>query len=277
MRARLLRALVRTWMPQAVRNALNRAFVDLERFHPPRAVARPPGQRPLLLAPHPDDESIACGGTLTHYVRAGAAVSVVFLTDGRLGDPQLRRLPRASPERTQREDALVALRRREAEAALAVLGITDFSFLAARDGELGEAVDEVGARLAGILERVRPDVVLLPFLTDRHADHFAANRCLMNAAERLGPGWIDGVECLGYEVWSPIYANLSVDISACMESKRRAVACHASQLRHEDYLAGIEGLNRYRAVSGRVGGDFAEAFFSAPLSTYRTLFRQLLL
>ena len=123
----------------------------------------------------------------------------------------------------------------------------------------------------------RPDVVLLPFLTDRHADHFAANRCLMNAAQRLGPGWIDGIECLGCEIWSPIYANLTIDISAWIDAKRRAVACHASQLRDADYWAGVEGLNRYRAVSALTGGTHAEAFFRAPLETYRRLYQQMLL
>ncbi len=274
MRERLLHGLVRHLAPHWVKNRLNRALVDLERFHPCVTVSVPPGRRPLILAPHPDDESIACGGTIGHYVRAGAAVRVVFLTDGRLGDPVLHRLPRDSPERHRREDTLAVRRQDEARAALSVLGVSQFDFLAARDGELSEAVGEVGAKLATIMAQAQPDVVLLPFITDRHPDHFAANRCLMDAVQRLGAGSEDGIECLGYELWSPLYANLLVDISPCMDLKRRAVACHASQLKSDDYMDGIEGLNRYRAVAGQVQGKYAEAYFRAPLATYRRLYQE---
>jgi LmbE family N-acetylglucosaminyl deacetylase len=123
---------------------------------------------------------------------------------------------------------------------------------------------------------MRPDVVLLPFLTDRHADHFATSRCFMAAVDAIAAPWTETIECLGYEVWSPIYANLSIDISACFETKRRAIACHASQLAHDDLLAGIEGLNRFRAVSGLVGGSHAEAYFRAPLPLFSSLYQRML-
>lgn len=267
--------MLRRVVPRAMRNALDRAIVDLERYHPPQVAADPPGIRPLVLAPHPDDESIGCGGTLALYARLGVPVQVVFMTDGRLGDPALRRLPVRSPRRETLEAALVERRMAEARAALQALGATGGHFLGAPDGALGLAVDQVAPRLADLLRELRPDVVLLPFVTDRHADHAATGRCLLVAARQLGPGWGDAVDCLGYEVWSPIYANLAIDISQVMNVKRRAIACHASQLQDADFLAGVEGLNRYRAVSGMVGGEYAEAFFRAPFPLFRTLHERL--
>jgi LmbE family N-acetylglucosaminyl deacetylase len=228
-----------------------------------------------VLAPHPDDESIGCGGTLALYARLGVPVQVVFMTDGRLGDPALRRLPVRSSQRKKLEAALVERRMAEARAALQALGATGGHFLGAPDGALGLAVEQVAPRLADLLRELRPDVVLLPFVTDRHADHAATGRCLLVAARQLGPGWGDAVDCLGYEVWSPIYANLAIDISKVMNVKRRAIACHASQLQDADFLAGVEGLNRYRAVSGMVGGEYAEAFFRAPFPLFRTLHERL--
>lgn len=262
---------VRAWAPRRWRNALDRAVLDLERFHPPQTPAAPPGRRPLLLAPHPDDESIACGGTLARYARQGVPVHVVFLTDGRLGDPAVRAMPQGSARRAAAETDLAARRQQEARAALQVLGVAGHDFLEAPDGALATSLERVVPPLAALLDRLRPDVVLLPFVTDRHADHAAATSCLLAAAERMDAGWTEAVDCLGYEVWSPIYANLLIDIGEVAGVKRRAIACHASQLKDVDYLAGVEGLNRYRGIQGGVPGGAAEAFFRAPLPVWRSL------
>ncbi|HET9652232.1 MAG TPA: PIG-L family deacetylase [Usitatibacter sp.] len=154
--------------------------------------------------------------------------------------------------------------------ALRVLGVERHDFLDARDGSLADAVPATGERLAAILAQWQPDVVMLPFMSDRHADHFAANRCLVDAAARLGTA-CDRLECMAYESWSPLHANLYVDITPSVEAKRQAIRCHASQLAFEDYVAAIEGLNRYRAMAGRVRGTHAEAFFVAAFPDYRRL------
>lgn len=261
--------------PRWAKNALQRSVVELERFHSPDSVSIPPGRRALVLAPHPDDESIGCGGTVRKYVESGAHVCVAVLTDGRDGDPSVRSLPRNDPQRQRREQDLVQKRKAEALAALNVLGVEEFRFFDGPDGALGKHTELIAGRLAALLSDWRPDVVLLPFLTDRHADHFATNRCLLDAVGRLDAGWTASLNCMGYETWSPIYANLYVDVSTAMEHKRKAVRCHESQLRHVDFLAGIEGLNRFRAVSGLTRGAYAEAFFLAPLATYRALYHKL--
>jgi N-acetylglucosamine malate deacetylase 1 len=276
MSARLLHRLYRHVAPRWVKSGVEESLLEIERFEAPRCVTTPPGSRVLVLAPHPDDESIACGGTLSAYSRLGVPVRVAVLTDGRLGDPELRALAQGEA-RARREEALAARRHAEALAAMQVLGIMHHDFLDARDGSLCDAVPEIGARLAAVISDWRPDVVMLPFVSDRHVDHFAANRCLMDAAGRMGLGWAEGVQCLAYESWSPLHANLYVDVSESMDAKRRAIRCHESQLLFNDYLGGVEGLNRFRAVSGMVAGTYAEAFFMAPLPAYRRLYARMLL
>ncbi|HQZ44563.1 MAG TPA: PIG-L family deacetylase [Usitatibacteraceae bacterium] len=263
--------------PRWIKNPLERSIVELERFHKPETVELPPGRRVLVLAPHPDDECVGCGGTVRKYVESNASVRVVILTDGRDGDPAVRQLARNDPERERLEGELAVRRKAETAASLRILGAEQGYFLDAADGQLQQHVAPVAARLAGILSEWRPDIVLLPFLTDRHADHFAANRCLIEAVSRLEPAWAESMNCLGYETWSPIYANVYVDISSTVDCKLRALNCHESQLPFADFHAGVEGLNRYRAVTGMTGGTHAEAFFLAPLSTYRRLYHNLLL
>jgi LmbE family N-acetylglucosaminyl deacetylase len=263
--------------PNWVKNPLERSIMELERFHPSRVDERPPGERVLVLAPHPDDETVGCGGTLRKYVDAGVHVKVVIMTDGRQGDPEIRRMAQDDPIRRHKEEGLVERRKREALAALDTLGVEDREFLEARDGELRASTAIVAPKLAHTLSQWRPDAVLLPFVTDRHRDHFATNGCFVEAIELLNSSWTVAIQCVAYEVWSPIYANVFVDISATMDFKRRALSCYQSQISEMDFAEGVEGLNRFRAISGMVGGDYAEAFFVAPLPNYRRLYRNLLL
>jgi LmbE family N-acetylglucosaminyl deacetylase len=262
--------------PRWVRNALHLAMLDIERFNGAHVVDLPPGARVLVLAPHPDDESIGCGGLMRKYVTNGVSVKVVVMTDGRLGDPELRRMAPRDPARLSDEEALVARRIDEFQNALGVLGVEEWECLGFPDGELRTHVGATAGRLSCIMDAWRPDTVLLPFLTDRHEDHFATNSCLIAAAALAKAPWPKQLFCLGYEIWSPIYANLHVDIGAVMDIKRQAIRCHASQLRHDDYLGGIEGLNRYRAVSSLAPSAYAEAYFAAPLPVYQDLYDKIL-
>src|SRR5262245_2441565 len=83
-------------------------------FRQPRLCTEPGGQRVLVLAPHPDDEVIGCGGTLYKHTRAGHAVTVVYMTDGRKGDPLLYEGQLPAPEAAIRSQQLVVRRQQEA-------------------------------------------------------------------------------------------------------------------------------------------------------------------
>jgi len=277
MSRRLMYQAYKRFFPNWIKNPLERSILELERFHPAKVVERPPGERVLVLAPHPDDETVGCGGTLRKYVEAGARVKAVVMTDGRQGDAEIRRLAENDPDRRRKEERLVERRRQEALAALDVLGIEEREFLDARDGELRGSMAVVAPRLARVFADWQPDVVLLPFVTDRHRDHFATNGCLIGAIEQLKSAWTQKLQCVAYEAWSPIYANVYVDITSTMDYKRNALRCYRSQISEPNFADGMEGLNRFRAVSAMVGGKYAEAFFVAPLPIYERLYRTLLL
>ncbi|MGC1520208.1 MAG: hypothetical protein WA803_01600, partial [Steroidobacteraceae bacterium] len=79
-------------------------------------------------------------------------------------------------------------------------------------------------------------------------------------------------ECRCYEVWTPLFPNIVVEIDATIEMKKRALACYQSQLAAMDYIHTSIGLNAYRASAiGCKTALFVEAFFSVPLSGYRRL------
>ena len=196
---------------------------DRDLVLPPELVPAP--SRLLVVAPHPDDESIGCGGTIA----LASSAAVVLLT----GTPE---------------------RRREAEAACAALGVERLEFLGLADGAVPDGGDAVGG-LAAALVDFAPEVVLVPWPLERQGDHAAASRLVARAAADLPRArlWC-------YEVWSPLEPNRLVDIGPVVERKRAAIAAHESQVAALDYVEAALGLNRYRALLAP-GAVHAEAFY----------------
>src|SRR3954452_1740804 len=117
----------------------------------------------LVVAPHPDDAELGAGGAILLLRAQGASVGVLDLTDG---EPT----PYGSPE----------VRRRETEAASAVLGLSWRGNLGLTHRRL-EADLEARARLAGALRELRPRFLFAPYWEDAHPDHVAAS-ALVDAA-----------------------------------------------------------------------------------------------
>lgn len=266
---RVLRFLYSRYVPRPVRNPLRLHLELLRREAVPEIVRAPEASRVLVLAPHMDDEVFGCGGTLTACAAGGSEVVVTYLTDGskgyiqdsvsRLRDSEIRSL----------EAELVATRKEEARRAGKILGLSEPIFLDLPDGALALTPEAVG-RLAGVLHRVTPDVVYLPFLTDLHPDHWMTN-CLFVEAARVA-GLDPAVRCWGYEVWVPLVANTLVDITGVIEAKLRAMQEFASQTSDVDYPRAIIGLNAYRSILSGQGHGFAEAFYLADFALYRGLY-----
>lgn len=201
----------------------------------------------LVIAPHPDDESIGCGGAICLHVKCGDRVTAVFLTSGELG---LKQFPK---------EKAWAIRESEATKAAEVLGLADLTFLRKPDWYLGDRIKEAAAALKPLLQAAAPDLIYLPHEGEWHPDHKAAAPIVRAALGRTA------VSLRGYEIWSPItqydhYEN----ISSVMTRKLRAVRCHRSQMKEFPYDRAISGLNQYRgAIAAKA--KFAEAFQTVSL------------
>jgi LmbE family N-acetylglucosaminyl deacetylase len=188
-------------------------------------------ERVLVIAPHPDDEALGCGGTVVLHRRGGDEVRVVFLTSGERG------IPGAAEE--------VARRTREAEAARAskVLRVGPIIFLRLPDLAVADHLGTGAGQLGRVLDEYRPGVVYLPHPDDGHVDHQA---CLPLVRAALA-GRAGLPELRLYEVWSPMTAyDWAEDVTPCFRQKLRAVRCYRSQLANFRYDRAVEGLNRYR-------------------------------
>jgi LmbE family N-acetylglucosaminyl deacetylase len=185
---------------------------------------------PLVLAPHPDDESLGCGGLIARAVAAGRAPLVVVLTDGAGSHPGSATYPAARLRALREAETLDAVRQLGlAPDRVVFLGEPDTR--APRDNA---GLDAVAVRLCALVERHRCTALLASWEHDPHCDHLAADRAARLAAARAEvPHW-------SYPVWGwtlrddvalPDAAVVGgrLDVRAHLDARRRAVAAHRSQ------------------------------------------------
>jgi LmbE family N-acetylglucosaminyl deacetylase len=183
-----------------------------------------------ILAPHPDDESLGCGGLIAALCERGTPPTVMILTDGTGSHPHSKLYP---PPR------LKTLRETETRVATAKLGLPPdhLIFLGYRDTAApneGPALQEAATRLARLLQASASATLLAPWRHDPHCDHEAA-ATLAVAASRLAP-----LRLLAYPVWSLTLApgtmlpdepisGFRIDIAPHLPAKRAAILAHGSQ------------------------------------------------
>ena len=116
----------------------------------------------LAVFPHPDDETVTCGGTLNRLSRAGSVVTVLLLTRGERGNPGGKLDP-----------ALGEIRNAEALRAAGTLGVSSLIHEDFADGRLNEQRADVRRRIADRIEAIRPDLLITYDLAglDGHPDH----------------------------------------------------------------------------------------------------------
>ncbi len=214
------------------------------------------GHPALILAPHPDDESLGCGGLIAEACDRQLPPVVVVLTDGSMSHPGSRTHP---PER------LRALRQDETRAALAALGLPQdrLHFLDLPDGRAprdGHAMETAAARLAGLAHSYGVGTIFSTWEHDPHPDHVAAHVIARTAAGHVG------ARLVSYPVWGwtiaartrlPVesVSGLRLNIARHLPAKRRAIAAHATQ--HGGVITDTaSGFSLPAALLSVMGRDF---------------------
>lgn len=174
----------------------------------------------LAFGPHPDDIEIGIGATLAKHASLGHRVGLCDLTAGEMGS-----------------NGTVDERLAEAEAARTVLGAVWRTNLRLPDRGIGSDPVHI-RRVAEVVRHARPRVVAIPYWSDRHPDHVAASHLLTEAMFSAslrrypaeGEAWRPEFSCY-YFINDSVTPSFVVDVSDHYETKRRALACHASQFR----------------------------------------------
>ncbi|KAF5064507.1 N-acetyl-alpha-D-glucosaminyl L-malate deacetylase 1 [anaerobic digester metagenome] len=210
----------------------------------------------LIIAPHPDDEVLGCGGIMAKYASSGNKVYVLIMTRG---TPKLY-----GHERIENV-------RREAKAAQKIIGVEETRFLDFPAPELDTvSLAEMARAIEKVLIELQINILFLPHNGDIHNDHKVVFNAAMVAARPINNYTVKEIYCfetLSETEWAHPFSNdvfipnFFVDISAFFHAKIEAMKCFKSQLR--DYpssrsLDALEALSRFRGST--VGYHYAEAF-----------------
>ena len=228
-------------------------------------------ERALVVTAHPDDVDFGAAGTVANLTDAGAVVTYCLVTDGQAGGFD-HTIPRSR---------MAEIRREEQTKAAAEVGVTDLVFLGIMDGQVVFDL-ELRREISRVIRQVRPQVVItqspvinLNTVYGSHADHVATGQGVWAAVypdarnpfafpelldEGLEPWAVD-------EIWIALGmdSNETVDITAQLDRKMRALRCHESQHRDPE---GMEQRVREWYLeaardAGLADGRSAERFFVA--------------
>jgi len=222
------------------------------------------GKSILILAAHPDDEVLGCGGTMARYAHEGATVRVAFLGDG------VSSRGRADSDMAAvRAD--IAARRVAAETACAILGATIARFGDFPDNRLDTvALLDVVKFIEVLLDEHRPDTVLTHHGGDLNIDHRKVHQAVETACRpQAGRSvrTIASFEVASSTEWrlpgaaAVFVPNWFVDISRWLDHKLRALDAYSAEIRewpHPRSRRAVEHLARWRGAT--VGVDAAESY-----------------
>jgi N-acetylglucosamine malate deacetylase 1 len=205
----------------------------------------------LVVAPHPDDESIGCGGAIALHARMGDRVRVLFLTSGERGLPEL-----SHEEATSKREA-------EAREACKLLGVLGWNFVGLPDGDLARHLPECIEAIEMAVKLSSVSMVYAPHALEAHADHAATFGAVCSLACRSA-----SVEFRYYEVWTPLAApRLAISIDNVLARKYAAIRCYKSQLvggsMSKRFDIASAALARFRSIIPGVEGEscnYAEVF-----------------
>lgn len=217
--------------------------------------------RVLVVTGHPDDMEILCGGTLLRYREQGAEVTVCHSCNGDLGHMVIMPEP------------LAELRWKEADEAAKIGGL-HHETLGYHDLGITETPEKI-ARLAGIIRKSRPTVIITHDPNDYMADHSDVPHLVLKASFVATLPHAEGVEGEVYPVVTPVYFMDTimgvgfvpedyVDITGVIDTKERMLRAHRSQvdwLRDHDNIDVVDNMRvcaRYRGL--QCGVKFAECF-----------------
>jgi|AGTN01.3.fsa_nt_gi Uncharacterized proteins, LmbE homologs len=225
--------------------------------------------RYLFIGPHPDDIEIGAGGTAARLAKEGKEVYFLTATDGCYG----------GKDKTKAE--IVAVRKKEAEAAAALIGAKEYKNLGFSDGGL-YPVEELAKALTVEIGRVQPDVILAPdprLQTECHADHLKTGQAAANAFIMCGNALImsdlGGTSPASPKALAHYYTarpNSFVGIKKYLKTQLDAISLHKSQFSEEKINGGIsekDGLFiylKFRAIRFglKTGKGKAEGFYVMP-------------
>lgn len=210
----------------------------------------------LVIAPHPDDEVLGCGGVIARHVSQGDTVCVLIVTRG---------------DESLFSDELIEQGRRELVTAHALLGVKETFFLDFPAPKLDTLPEHIVAdAIRRVFNKLQPSTLYLPYRGDIHRDHKVVFDASMVAARPVTGCSVKTILCyetLSETDWAYPFngdtfaPTVFVDITHFLETKIEAMSCYASQLKEPPSARSLDSLRALARVRGGAAGlEMAEAF-----------------
>lgn len=227
----------------------------------------------LVVAAHPDDEILGCGGTIARHTNSGDSVHILILAEGATSRQNERNVEAAERE-------LEALRQSARQAAT-ILGSAPTQFAGLPDNRLdGVELLDIIKTIEAVIEEIRPCTVYTHHGADLNIDHELVHRAVLTACRPLPDcsvcniytyETVSSTEWAGADTQNPFRPMRFVDISDNLDTKLEALEAYEAEMRpfpHARSYENVTSLARTRGAS--VGLRAAEAFGVA-----REILRQL--
>lgn len=213
------------------------------------------GDTVLIIAPHPDDETIGCGGTINKLLTAMVNVDILLLTYGGRGG---------------KNPNLSKIRKEEFLQAKELLGNINAFFLGYEDGELDKKIDLLSLDISKIISRSNYNGIFVPYILDSSMDHRICNYSL---AQALEDSVSQDIYIAMYEVWTPIlHPNHYIDISKEFCKKYVALKCYKTQEKYYHIIEKTKLLNALRSqLSMRYNLEYMECFKGFSFHDYNSV------
>jgi len=217
----------------------------------------------LVIAAHPDDEVLGCGGSICKWSKKGYEVNVLILAEGITSRDSKR-------DRNLRESELSELEK-SAKEANSILGVKSLQFLCFPDNRL-DSVDllDIIKSIEDKINELKPEMVVTHHVGDLNIDHYLIHKAVLTACRPYPQQIVKKIltfEVLSSTDWNSYTSNTTFmpnwfeDISDTLENKKRALNAYASEMKswpHSRSIKAVEHLAKLRGAS--VGFDACEAF-----------------
>ena len=194
----------------------------------------------LIVAPHPDDETLGCGGAIALSGQLNIPVSVLIVSDGTKSHPNSKAYPPPALKKVREQESLAALAiLGVAPEAVTFLGLPDGAVPMEAEGKINKAIQEyqkASALISQYLTNLAPSIIFLPWRKDPHPDHRASWQLFTTEAANL----INPPRIIEYPIWdwdvkqrgdfAESVKAWRLDISSVVELKQQAIAQYRSQI-----------------------------------------------
>jgi LmbE family N-acetylglucosaminyl deacetylase len=217
----------------------------------------------LIIAAHPDDETLGCGGTIARHTAQGDFVSVLILADGVTA--------RSTIYNPELEAEKIKTRENDARKAMNVLGVQEINFLRLPDNRMDSLpLLEITKKIETHIDRLKPKIIYTHHANDLNIDHRITHHATLTAC-RPKPGHcvcaIYAFEVLSSTEWEPTGLGSTfnpmrfVDISSFLEAKKIAMAAYSEEIAPFPNPRSLQAITAQSNLRGAQAGLLAAESF----------------